>query len=385
MGFKSINQSGINDPGSYKIFSKTKSIFSGGNISYSSIYDVAKDMSTVSTDIAPQNGGSLSIDSSSLGMYEYTVKNSSQTISSFISSDWFTTNKDTYSSWITVKGNLTINSGQTLIPPSRKLFVVIYVTGNLTLNGSISMTARGANHSGTGDSGGYTAPANIRIINGTYSSVLNPSVPAIGGAAISFIGTKATGANGNSGSNGGSGGGGCGGRGDGATYSTGGAAGTSFSSGSGGGGAYGGGSPSDTSFGYAGRPNGGAGGEGGDSNNTVSSGGGAGNPGGAAWYTGAAGTSGTAGTIIVIVEGTLTGSGSIVSNGSSGGNAGSTNNWSNGGGGSGGGSVNLLVRSDSSSVTLQAVGGSGGTQGSSINAYAGGAGGAGTARKLILV
>ena len=108
------------------------------------------------TDLAPTDGGALPINSQSMGTYEVTTRKADTTLSSFTAADWFTTTKDTTSSWIIVNGNLTINSGQTLIPPVRKLFTVVYVTGNLVCNGSISMTARGANHSGTGDSGGAT-------------------------------------------------------------------------------------------------------------------------------------------------------------------------------------------------------------------------------------
>ena len=79
-----------------------------------------------------------------------------------------------------MNGNLTINSGQTFIPSVRKLFTVLYVTGNLVVNGSISMTGRGANHSGTGSSGGATTAVDIRIGTGTFSAVVNPQIPAAG-------------------------------------------------------------------------------------------------------------------------------------------------------------------------------------------------------------
>lgn len=51
------------------------------------------------------------------------------------------------------------------------------------------MTARGANHNGTGNSGGFVAPANIIIASGTYSGVVNPMVPATGGAASTITRT----------------------------------------------------------------------------------------------------------------------------------------------------------------------------------------------------
>ena len=328
-----------------------------------SILATARTLSTTFSGqtIAPTAGGTLTINSQAVGSYEYTVTGTT-TVSAFTASDWFTSTADTVSSWIIVNGNLTINSGQTFIPPVRKLFTVIYVTGNLVHNGIISMTARGANHSGTGTSGGATTAVDIRIGTGTFSAVVNPQIPATGGAGAPAR-TGGLSNNGSAGTNGGTGGGGTGECISGTTASAG-AAGTCFSGGPGSGGAI-----SGTS--QAGGANGG---KGGNSSGNYS-GGGAGNPGGQGLTSGGApgffGGDGTGGTLIVIVAGTITGSGNFLSNGST------VNRppGSTAGGGSGGGSVNVLFGTDSSTTIVQSIGGAG---------VASGNGGNGTARKLAI-
>jgi hypothetical protein len=316
------------------------------------------------SDLVPTDGGTLTVNSQSVGNYEVTARKSNTTISSFTSADWFTSTKDTTSSWIVVNGNLTIDSGQTLIPPVRKLFTVLYVTGNLVVNGSISMSARGANHSGTGDSGGATTAVAIRIGTGTFSSVVNPQIPATGGAGAPGTTTDNASVNGTSGTNGGSGGGGAGGKFSGTARSGNGSAGTCFSGGTGGGGQL----SSSSTPGGDGEANGG---KGGDSVGTAS-GGGTGNPGGTKGGTnGLDGNSGTGGTLIVIVGGTLSGTGTIVANGV----AGIRPSGAVAGGSSGGGSVTVLFGTDSSSITPAATGGVGNFSGN---------GGDGTARKLAI-
>ena len=130
----------------------------------------------VGSDVAPTNGGALTLNSQSAGNYEVTSRKASTTVSSFVAADWFSSTKDTVSSWVVVNGNLTLSSGIVFTPPVRKLFMVLYVTGNLTFRGAeISMTARGANHSGTGDSGGATTAVPLRLATGTYTSVVDYS------------------------------------------------------------------------------------------------------------------------------------------------------------------------------------------------------------------
>lgn len=334
--------------------------FRGGDVSVASIYEAATAMATGAS-TPPASGGRLTINGESFGSYDYAVQ-PGQTISSFTAADWFTNAADTRSAWCVVRGDLTINAGVAFTPPVRKLFSVLVITGNLTLNGAISMTARGANHSGTGNSAGATAARSIRIINGTYSGVVDPSVPAIGGSGGANTTSTTAGNAGGAGTNGGCGGGASGAFNSGfAAGTNGGSPGTSFSGGSGGG------SKAGANFATPGSPNGGAGGSATGSNSNA--GGGAGNPGGIA--TGAdsvSGSSGTGGVLIVIVLGTLRGTGAVSANGSSGGLS------TVPGGGSGGGSVTVICGSDSSSVIPTATGGAGG-----------GGGGAGTARKLRLV
>lgn len=333
--------------------------FSGGDLATLSLLTAARTMIGGERATTPLAGGALTINEEPVGSYDYKVSGTT-TISSFSTSEWFTSTEDTRSSWIIINGNLTINSGQTVIPSVRKLFTVIYVTGNLVVNGSISMRGRGANHSGTGNSGGATTEANIRIGTGTFGAVVNPQVPATGaeGGAV----RTTTGANnGTAGTVGGSGGGGSGYAFSGGTAGSG-ARGTSFSGGSGGGGAYGGTGTNAVS-------NGGAGGNGSQQTGSLVTGG-AGNPGGT--LKSGAGGDGTGGTLIVIVEGSLSGTGTISVNGID-----STRfSGTVPGGGSGAGSLTVLFGTNpSSAVTVTATGGSG---------LSGGNGGNGTARKLAL-
>ena len=330
------------------------------------ILSYARALSTTyaTTAVAPTAGTSLTLNSQSVGTFDYTVFNGNTTVSSFSESGWFTSTKDTASAWVVVNGNLTINVGQTIQPAQRKLFTVLYVTGNLVCNGSISMTARGANHSGTGDSGGATTAVDIRIGTGTFGAVTDPQIPATGGAGATGTNVDNQVVNGTAGSAGGTGGGGAGGKFSGTGRSGGGAAGTCFSGGGGGGGMLGSASNAGTADAN--------GGKGGNALGSVSAGG-SGNPGGTG--TGGAngpdGNAGTGGTLIVIVGGTLSGSGTIAANGVAGNRA----SGQVGGGGSGGGSVTVLYGTDSSSITPTTTGGAGSACGS---------GGAGTARKLAI-
>jgi hypothetical protein len=319
-----------------------------------------------STNVAPTSGGSLTIASSSLGSYDYSVKASSTTISSFTASDYFTATEDSRSAWVIVKGDLTINSGQTFIPSVRKLFTVLYVTGNLVNNGTISMTARGANHSGTGNSGGATTAALIRVAVGTLSSIVDPAVPAAGG------GGGVSGYNGVAGSAGTAGGTGGGGGGCNNNTSVGfGSAGTSFTGGTGGGSLNGAGANGTANGGIGGAANVapsapqdeacGGGNPGGNNNNDASR----------------SAPSGTGGVLIVICEGAISGSGSIQANGVKNQPLVTTNI---GGGSTGGGSLTILHK-NGCTITPTADGGASYTGG---YARSGGAGGAGTARALAI-
>lgn len=346
--------------------------FSAGNISAGSVAVIAKGManSTPSTSV-PTAGGTMTINGVSLGSYDYTIKTGNQTVASFTNSDWFTSTEDTRSAWIVVTGDMTINSGVTFQPSNRKLFTVLYVTGDLTVSGTLSMTAKGANHNGTGVSGGATTKGAIRIVDGTFSSVTNPQVPADGGAGgtTSYTASQP----GSAGTAGGTGGGGAGTN-DNNTFGFG-AGGTSFSGGSGGGGGRFHSGITNIG-GNAATANGGAGGAalaaGGPYPTANPSSGGGGNNGGAGGEN--AGNNGTGGVLFVFVEGTLRGSGAVEAKGVNGANASERP-----GGATGGGSVTIISPLDSSSFTPSASGGVGnGVYGAQPS------GGAGTARKLVV-
>jgi len=197
-------------------------------------------------------------------------------------------------------GNLTINSGVTLTPQARKRGMFMYVDGALTVNGTISMTARGAAN---------VAGDRILILTDSGTSY---EIPAVGGAG------------GVTGTNGATGGGGSGGNGPA------GSVGTSYSGGSGAGGGSNG--CSGSSCGYAAAAYGGKGGDRGGLG-----GGGAGNPGGAT-----NGGAGTGGLLVIYTKSiVISSTGSIQSKGSNGG-APSPNGG--GGGSSGGGSINIFYQ-----------------------------------------
>ena len=274
--------------------------------------------------------------------------------------------------------SLSIASGNILTTdqPCRGMF--LYVQGDCTINGTLSMTARGASanptSSGASDATAVNASGlqygffasgstdslsvSSALFNGCGTPVKTLIANAISGAGSNYkVATiSRTGASGgakssspgdgyganisvNKGSNGTvgqAGGGGGGGQGYGTSYAKGGAGslGTCFSGGSGGGGGgSGGGGTFSIKAGYDAVAYG-AGGQGGGDDESLGArppgGGGAGNPGGARGTPGgtsyaAIGDTGTGGTIILVVGGNLTisSTGKIESNGSKGG-------WSNG-------------------------------------------------------
>lgn len=355
--------------------------FTGGNISYGSLYDAVQAMAAYTTSSAPTAGGTLTINGVSLGSYDFCVKQGAQTISAFTATDWFTSTQDTRSAFVVVNGALTINSGITVIPSVRKLFVVVYCTGNLTLNGSLSMSLRGANHSGTGTSGGATTAGAIRIATGTFSGTSNPTILAAGGTGGAGFSSGSTG---NAGQSAGAsictGGGGGGAKGSNNTAnpswgSGSGAAGTCFSGGAGGG-AFADFFQSATGPAQAGGSNGGAGGSGGGGGES-----GVGNP-SPSRLNGTADT-GTGGVLIVISGAAVSGSGALSAVGGSqtSNSASPAPNSGVCGGGSGGGLVCLMGKSITG-PTLTAAGGTAVATG--FSPISGGAGGAGSASQLII-
>ena len=289
---------------------------------------------------AAQAGGTLTIACQALGSYDYTYYNGPKTVSSFSRPAWFTSTEDSRSALIYVNGNLTINACQVLKPDHRKLFTAIYVKGDLTVNGTISMgydnggsVGKGANHSPSGSP--RTALAIKLIAPGTYSCVPDPEITSSGGAGGggAIVSPTSAGSPNRSASNTGSNGSG-GGTGGGASGlffvldgqpaapinpSGAGSAGTAFTGGTGGGGVDKRGNCTVTNA-TAGTANGGAGGNAGGTGNGNSSGGN-GNPGGTynqpcgSSNAGDNGTPGTAGSLVIYVSGAISGCGSVTSNG----------------------------------------------------------------------
>ncbi len=223
---------------------------------------------------------------------------------------------------VKVNGDLTINAGKTLTAVENTnggpKGMIIYCTGTLINNGTISMTARGANAEGQNV---YLCPNEI------FEYEYIPKAGMNGGIAStsSRLTIGINGHNGELGTNRRTGGGGSGA----VTWGTSGAGadGTSYSGGTGGGGASG-------ENGQPGQPNGGAGGSG---RSTASSkyfsygaSGGAGNPAGAGSQIVSSNAANGTGGLLIIYAKDVINNGIISSNGSAGGSA-----YRAGGGGSG--------------------------------------------------
>lgn len=360
---------------SSKFIYSTGSLFAGGNKSSFNIMSICEEMALSPSNMqAPVQGGTLTLNASNVGSYDYVIKTGDITVSNFVDSEWFTSTQDTRSAFVIVRGNLRIPYGQVFTPSNRKLFTVIYVDGDLTVDGVISMSGRGASHSSV-------PSAFIPIAVGIYSGVDGPHVPATGGAGglggvdpDGAWGQSGPGFPGGTGVNGGTGGGAGGDHylpwASGSSARGGnGAAGTSFTGGTGGGNIY-----SAVPAGINGNANGGQGGN--SWQYYASTIGGPGNPTGtgswAVWpgpsSSGSDGArrqvTGTAGVLIIIVKGTYSGSGAVESRGSYFGSGG------------GGGSITIMSTTDNGPIPDA----SGGGAGTSVTKK----GGNGTARKLLL-
>ena len=187
--------------------------------------------------------------------------------------------------------SITINSGHIVTATYRSKAMLLYCTGNVQIDGTLTMTGKGAAASVSSDVTISKFIANALFPNEKALSAFT-SVQ-VGGA----LGSGGAGGGANAGSTGGTitngtgGGGGGGGNGPGGASGGNGAAGTAICGGSGGGGATNGGSS------FAGgnaSSNGGAGGTGASmvTNNGGGGGGGAGNPGGTGGAFNTAGTNG---------------------------------------------------------------------------------------------
>lgn len=296
------------------------------------------------------------INNQDLEDYEYMIVNGPITLDQATADSWSSTTADSVSTWIIVKGDLTIPNGITLIPRARKKFMVLFVTGNLIMNGDVTMTARGANHSSSGVS---STPRAIQV-----QFLWNiTSAGANGGAKRSGSNGQNHGSNANAG---GTGGGGSGGRYNSGAISGAGAAGTSYSGGGGGGSD----ASTNPSQGKDAEWRGGQGGDG--STDGANRCGGAGNPGGEGAGAGEYGDSGTGGNLVVLVQRTLSGDGDFTCHGSRGGDS----SVVIGGGGSGGGVMHVGFAASSWTGAATATKGFGG----SATQSPGGNGGNGSAR-----
>lgn len=312
--------------------------------------------------------------------------------------------------------SLTINAGKTLTTAARCRGLLVYVRGDCVINGKLSMTGRGCKanpadaavtaNTPVAPGCGHAVPADGITIRRLAAGVTDTDtdedllwgcgaaaaaaetkqprvtgngrvirIPRVGGAgapatAVEYNGTGPTGGTAANGSGGGGGGGGSVGCNGGA-----GAAGTCFSGGGAGGGSTRGSSNHDLQTGGAAAAYGGAGGAADGYDSTTPCTGGAGNPGGAGDQGGAAGDAGTGGLLILIVGGTLSGSGVIESKGADGGDV-SAYQAATGGGSGGGVVVVLYARGNSFAGGISAAGGVGGACSASYP-VTGGAGGAG--------
>jgi len=384
--------------------------FAGGNADVLSLYDFAKTIATCGLVTTVQNpainyngnrlstGGSLTLNGNPCGNYEYNVLPGGTILTQADVASLFSDRHDV-ASFIVAKGDLTIDSNTFLIPTvnpnytppnktvynfppdpdvKRRLFMVIYVTGNLVFtDGSsyISMTACGANTSPTGAN---IASFDIPISSDPlyFTNTGQPVTPYI--AAVGALGGSASDEiYGYTGNNGGSdftgtvlktGGGGSGNKlGTVLTRVSGaGGNGSSFSGGTGGGSA----TDNFRTLATAGSSLGGAGGNG-SAVQTDAACGGTGNPGGTAGG-GGTGLTGTGGIVIVICEGTITSNGGeIIAFGVSGENYLNTLTSNYSCGGCSGGGIIVTVQSSSTAFFPQMYA-DGGT--SSVNGGPGGYG-----------
>ena len=86
------------------------------------------------------------------GMYDYAYIEGSTTLNTEEYpkvQHWFTNNTDTHWALVHVNGTLTTDNRIIIKPPVRKLGFVLHTDGTFSHDGLVSMTGRGANHSGS--------------------------------------------------------------------------------------------------------------------------------------------------------------------------------------------------------------------------------------------
>jgi len=368
--------------------------FQGGNSGAATLLDFARTIATCGVFSRVQQpglnyngnristGGTFTLNGNPCGNYEYNVLEGGTTLTQASIATLFSSTNDV-SSWIVCKGNLTIGAGAVLIPtvnptytaPSkityatppdpdakRRLFMVVYVTGNLIFgnnDSTISMSACGGNTSSTGANiGTFNVPIanNIYYYTGTPPATsASPTIQSVGGAGGASVSSPANGQPGGSGAalanfnllyTAGGGSGKQNGSPDGSWFSGAGGSGSAFSGGAGGGAA------ARSAGATAGSSLGGAGGT--SSPSAGSAAGGTGNPGGTG-NTGTNGLDGTGGVVIIICEGSYIapeiGDGKIYANGVS-------NNSIGSGGASGAGLIAFIQSSSAAAApVLESSGG----------------------------
>src|SRR5690606_26702168 len=119
----------------------------------------------------------LTVDGNSLPV-EYVQYDSDLTVSS--NTDFGDATPDERMVCVKVRGNLTINSGVTVSTQVRKLGLLFFVTGDVQVDGTIDMSARGANHS---PSGSDIEPFDLLVVGGIGANGIVPAAGGAGGAA----------------------------------------------------------------------------------------------------------------------------------------------------------------------------------------------------------
>jgi hypothetical protein len=139
------------------------------------------DMATYAENASPDTGGSITVNGTSYGGYDYRIADPANlptpnVLNTFTASDWFTntTNPNERVALVVFKGNVTMSS--ITFEPSNstnnaKTFTVIYVDGNLTLSSStVSMTRRGGENPPYASLPLSAAPHTTRTLTGTAGS-----------------------------------------------------------------------------------------------------------------------------------------------------------------------------------------------------------------------